>query len=266
MSNHLTPSIASPFDALRKVDAQGEFWLARELMSPLGYESWRRFEEAIERGRAALAANEQDADVLIAGLTAPANGVGAGATRSDYRMTREGVYATIQGADPRKPEIAAAWSYFRTKTREAEAGAIELRNPALQQVVTLALQMQATQDEQERLARIQTEQGQQLTSLAHEVATVKELIPHVPDGSGHSVKDLAHAAGTPFKQMHEWLRAEGITYHDKQRGGIKPYAEWISRGWAIEKLEEIPKTGRSVWVPYFTDTGFAEVKRRARAV
>lgn len=59
------------------------------------------------------------------------------------------------------PQIRKTGSY---------GSAVELRNPALQQVVTLALQMQATQDEQERLARVQNEQGAQLNTLAAKVS------------------------------------------------------------------------------------------------
>lgn len=109
----------SPFDALRRLDADGEHWMAREVNGPLTY-TWRGFTDAIERGRIALRTNGQDPDIHIKEWNKPSNGFGRGRTQTDYRLTREGVYAIIQGGDPRKPEIAAAWAYFRTRTRQAE--------------------------------------------------------------------------------------------------------------------------------------------------
>jgi hypothetical protein len=108
----------SPFDALRRADERGEFWLAREIVAPLGY-TWRGFTDAVERGRTALRVNDQDPDQHIEFRKASSE-IQVGRPGSDFRMTREGVYATIQGADPRKPQIAAAWAYFRVRTRQAE--------------------------------------------------------------------------------------------------------------------------------------------------
>jgi DNA-damage-inducible protein D len=39
---------------------------------------------------------------------------------SDYRLTRYGAYMTALAGDGRKPEVAAAKTYFAVKTREAE--------------------------------------------------------------------------------------------------------------------------------------------------
>ena len=50
----LTNDGVNPFDQIRQVDPDGvEYWLARDLMPVLGYQQWRRFEDAISRAIAA---------------------------------------------------------------------------------------------------------------------------------------------------------------------------------------------------------------------
>lgn len=117
----LVSQTSSMLDSLRHVDEQGEHWFARELMSPLGYAKWQRFDDAVDRAITALKVNGDDHINHITTVGKMIN-VGNGATRAvtDYRLTRYGAFAVIQGADPRKPEIASAWAYFRVKTREAE--------------------------------------------------------------------------------------------------------------------------------------------------
>lgn len=118
----LSPYHASPFDAIRQIDESGkEFWSARNLQPLLGYEQWRRFEETIERAMIACQntgykVSEHFAD---AGKTSamPNGGV---KSKADYNMTRFACYLTAMNGDPRKPEIAAAQTYFAIKTREAE--------------------------------------------------------------------------------------------------------------------------------------------------
>lgn len=124
MSNSVTPAVASPFDSLRHSDERGEFWLARELMKPLGYGAdWRNFVAAIERARATGENTGVDVSSAFAQVAqfVDANNLGIQA-RQDYRLTRYAAYLVAMNGDPRKPEIAAAQSYFAIKTREAEAG------------------------------------------------------------------------------------------------------------------------------------------------
>jgi hypothetical protein len=222
MSNVVPLTGGSPFDALRHVDTRSEYWLALEITAPLGY-TWRRFTDAIERGRIALQTNGQDPDLHIQFLTTP-SGTQGGRPGSDYRMTREGVYATIQGADPRKPEIAAAWAYFRVRTREAEVGmgATVRLDPDLQRIYDLTVGMQQTREELRALARDQKELAGELATVSGTVADVAARVDAIEGHTGWWTA-LGYAKRNGLRTDNPYLarlgkRASTIA----QRAGIEP--------------------------------------------
>lgn len=112
----------SPFDSIRRVTSEGrEFWSARELMPLLGYEKWERFADAINRAK--IAAHRSG---YVVAEQFPGAGkmvtIGGGGQRrvDDYHLSRYACYLIAMSGDPRKPEVAAALTYFAIKTREAE--------------------------------------------------------------------------------------------------------------------------------------------------
>lgn len=111
----------TPFDVYRQEREDGsEFWSARDLMGLMGYASWQRFENPLNR--AMKAAENQKMDVSCAfnrsGKRVPA---GDGYTeKTDYELTRFAAYLVAMNGDPNKPEVAAAQAYFATRTRQAE--------------------------------------------------------------------------------------------------------------------------------------------------
>ena len=125
MFNIMSPvktNSSSPFDGIRHVDEAGyEWWSARELMPLLGYDSWRRFDDAINRAKISLevigltVVNHIDEAVNI--VKRPQGG---GSNKLDYKLSRRACYLVAMNGDPRKPEIAAAQAYFVVKTKEAE--------------------------------------------------------------------------------------------------------------------------------------------------
>lgn len=123
MSNLLyNPGVQSPFDAIRQVRPDGsEFWSARDLMELMGYVEWRKFENAIEKARQTIEANGMPSHAEIGGAAKKVSlGFKLSREISDYHLTRYACYLVAMNGDNRKPEIAAAQSYFAIQTRVAE--------------------------------------------------------------------------------------------------------------------------------------------------
>ena len=97
-----------------------EYWLARDLMEPLGYVQWRNFETAIKRAMASCEVNEMPvASYFVETSKIVPTGIGQKAVK-DYKLTRYACYLIAQNGDPNKPEIALAQAYFAVQTRRQE--------------------------------------------------------------------------------------------------------------------------------------------------
>ncbi len=121
MTTQLTPN-AKGFEDLKQVNEHGaEYWSARDLQPLLGYDQWRRFEQAIARAKVACkeSGNEPDNHFAGAGKMVP---LGSGSERKldDFHLSRFACYLIAINGDPRKPEIALAQQYFIVQTRRQE--------------------------------------------------------------------------------------------------------------------------------------------------
>jgi hypothetical protein len=273
--NDLTRATGSPFDALRHEDERGEWWSARELVEPVGYASWQKFSAAIERGRSAIALDGGSPESEINPTVKIAvNARGERRKLSDFRMTREGVYAALQGADPNMPEIAAAWKYFRVRTRQAEQMA-DL-DPDLKVMRDLVFGIQQVRNEQDALKRKQLELdarqadltvrqdtlAEDVKEISAELDAVKALTPLV--GSDEmTIRDAAHAVtGQDMGQntFAVWLRERKVLFKD-HNGFNRPFQAWVERGWAIESYEQAQNGTRMCWVTRFTALGIAKLNQ-----
>ena len=114
----------SPFDSIKRLEKDGtEYWLSTELLSMLGYKSWKRQKETVER---AILSAKNSGETVESHFVDVVQMVQIGDSKAfrevlkDFKLTRYAAYLTAQNGDPRKPEIAMAQSYFAIKTREAE--------------------------------------------------------------------------------------------------------------------------------------------------
>lgn len=174
--------VRSTFDQLCRADGGGEYWMARELMRPLGYEKWERFESAIERAVITCTNSGQAADQHFSRSreVVPQGGP----MRADYRLTRYAAYLVAMNGDPRKPAIAAAQTYFAVRTREAEvavapvpasqldvlaAAVAELQRVERESRQAKALAVSASEDARVANARLDAIEGQHdwLSALAY---------------------------------------------------------------------------------------------------
>lgn len=113
---------SSPFDAIRKyTDAGQEYWTARELQVLLSYDTWRRFEDAINRAKTSCQQFGQTVEDHFVSIGKMVQ-IGSGAMREqqDYALSRYAVYLIAQNGDPSKSEIATAQAYFAVQTRRQE--------------------------------------------------------------------------------------------------------------------------------------------------
>jgi len=115
----------SLFESIKHLDDQGEYWLARELQSPLDYVQWRNFEKAIKQAMTACKnSGHRIADHFADISKSIKMPKGASRQVNDYKLTRYACYLIAQNGDPRKKPIADTQTYFAIQTRRQEVADI----------------------------------------------------------------------------------------------------------------------------------------------
>ena len=195
---------SSPFDALRHLTSEGrEFWSARDLMPLLGYEKWERFADAIGRARVSgmnSGHNMSRHMAAAAKMVSPGSGKNLGGRPGeDYHLSRLACYLVAMNGDPRKPEVAAAQTYFAVRTREAETR--EVAAPAIPR--TYAEALRAAADEHERAEAAE--------------AKVTELEPKAEFYDELMDTDGTYSMGAVANMLH-WGR--NVMFRELRRSGV----------------------------------------------
>lgn len=122
MKNEIKEYTEKMFENVKHIDENGnEYWLARELMTLLGYSKWERFSNAIENSKLACEKSGYEINQHF-----PETGkmikIAKGAQRKvlDYKLSRYACYLIVQNGDSRKEAIALGQTYFAIQTRKQE--------------------------------------------------------------------------------------------------------------------------------------------------
>lgn len=222
----------SPFDAGRVPCPQGgeDRWSARWLMGQMGYETWEKFEKAIERAK--IAAHNQGFNVQI--LFRPSAKKTGGRPQTDYLLTRFAAYLVAMNGDTRKPEVAAAQTYFAVKTREAETTSttLDLSDPdvALDKIIELA-----TLAKSERAARMEAES--RARALAAPASAWNELAESAGDyGVADAAKVLSRDPNITTGERRLFQSMSGLGWIYRRDGRWRAYQNQVDLGRLTEKV------------------------------
>lgn len=231
MSTYIEPQKTgenqSPFDTIKNTRPDGsEYWSARDLMPMLGYDRWENFAAALDRAKIAAEVQGHNVENLFRGVTKK----GAGRPQQDYELARFACYLTAMNGDPRKPEIAAAMSYFAIQTHVAET---RPQMPAVPQSMGEALRLAADEHDRAEAEKIRAEQAERKVEVEGRYRKAHEA------GDGITVSDFGRKYFSEEQYMqvfehlykHDYLidqRGTRISANGKKKDGhdhMKPKAK-----------------------------------------
>lgn len=123
MDKQLILSLQKNFNSITNVidNTDIEFWYARDLQIILGYKSWDKFQNVIQKAKTSA----ENSKVIVSDHFRHVGKmvqIGSGAIREidDIVLTRYACYLIAQNGDSSKKEIAFAQTYFAIQTRKQE--------------------------------------------------------------------------------------------------------------------------------------------------
>lgn len=200
--------VTSPFDAIRHLDGERQFWRARELHKLLGYDRWENFEKVIAKAKVACKYNGRDVEENFRETTKPrrVGSKGGQALIRDVELTRYACYMVVLSADSSKPMVGHAKDCFAEQTRRQELADAELF-------------AQLSEDEKRLIYRSQLGlYNRKLAQTAHEAGVVtridhadfanagyKGLYGGLTEDDIHALKQLALG-----EEISNWMSSEEL--------------------------------------------------------
>lgn len=102
-------------------DAGNPYWMARDLMEVLGYDTWENFSKVIAKARVACEESRVQVSDQFLDTTKMVD-IGSGAKREieDWYLSKYACYLVAMNGEPSKPEIATSQTYFAMQTHLQE--------------------------------------------------------------------------------------------------------------------------------------------------
>ncbi len=229
----IPPNGTSPFDRIKQISPDGvEYWSARDLQPELGYERWERFTDAMDRAMAAAANSGAEPLDHFRGA-AKMVPIGSGAHREviDFHLTRYGAYLIAMNGDPRKPEIAAAQTYFTVRTREAETAPPRLPDLSTPQGV-LALAQEFTRTAEQLVEADAKLKELEPKALAHDTLMAAQ------EGD-RLVRQVAKELGWKETDLRGFLLDEHLIYRRQRTCGGWEYDFYAAHSDCFNSVEKV---------------------------
>jgi DNA-damage-inducible protein D len=251
---------ASPFDAIRRTDEAGEYWSARDLMPLLGYTNWREFKDAIDRAKITAANTGSEVTSLFG--DAPKK-LTAGRPAEDFRLARYAAYLVAMNGDPRKPEVAAAQTYFAVKTRESEIAPVQtpIALPSRRELALMVVEAEDRADAAEAMVKALQPKADYVDGFvgATSDATLLRVLANQLGIKESTLRDLL------VHQKVIYRKLEGTRY-SRSRGRQVPEYSWHAyanySSWFVERDQpEAPRlhNGQMRTTLYVTPVGKVKV-------
>jgi DNA-damage-inducible protein D len=267
MTQLALPSDGSPFDAIKHVDEQGEYWLARDLQPLMQYAQWRDFAVVVEKAKASLALVEGKGSATSNFVEVrKINNGRPGRAGADYHLTRFAAYLTAMAGDDTKEAVAQARVYFAVKSREAEA------RTELDELEVARRYVKAIEDKR-ALEAVNAEQAQRLAIAEPKADYVTGFVDAEEDAS--ILRVFANQVGTTDPKLRDYLKQRKVLSRrtverrwSTSKGRMEPVYEWLPyaayRTWFVPKDQpEAPRlhNGQMRTTLYVTPVGKVGIRR-----
>lgn len=222
----------TPFDAIRREDGDGEYWMARELMPLLGYEQWRRFNDTINRAMTSMANEGKDPRHHFSQVIQVVTTGNLGPQRKlDFRMTRYACYLTAMNGDTSKREIAAAQAYFVTRAREAELAEQTPKQFQVPRTFQEALRAYADEIDARERAELREAEARAEAEMLRPPAEAWENLVEGADGDYSMAEAAAILNRDPVietgqNRLRDWMLGHRMMYR-RANGQLVPYSEHL---------------------------------------
>lgn len=131
-------------DSYAHVEDGVEYWLARDLMEPLGYTQWRNFETAVKRSMASCDTNKMPVAAHFAEASKMVDAGIAKRAVKDYKLTRYACYLIAQKRRPKQARNRTRTGVLRRADTPSGAHRAALRRDSALAGVPLAIRFRET--------------------------------------------------------------------------------------------------------------------------